>query len=85
MPDKAEDTRKLLKLFGIAVTDFEEAGGELADRIADLGGADSEVAAAVRDLLQMIMDTNDKWRATTDRMFEMQKQVLIRVVQALPE
>ncbi len=85
MPEKAEDTRKLLKLFGVAVTDFEEGSGELVDRIGELGDADGEVVAAVRELLEMIMNMNEKWQAATDRMFETQRQVLARVVRALPE
>lgn len=81
---KPNDTRRLLKVFGVAVTDFESEGGELSARIAELGGApNDELVAALRDLLELVADTNSKWRDVTEHLMQAESRILAEAIGAL--
>lgn len=57
-----EDTRRLLKLFGIAVTDLEDAVARDAPP-ADLARAEAEAAARLRE----VTDRIDRLRVRASR------------------
>lgn len=83
--DAADDTRRLLRTFGVSVTDFERESEELLERIRALGEEPGEeLVAELRDLLELIADSNAKWQKVTEQLFETQRRVLADVVQALP-
>ncbi len=83
MPDKMNDTRRLLKVFGVAVTDFEERSAELLDAAQKVGPDDGdELSALFSELLSLVRDTNEKWLAVTVHMFEKQQDVLERLLEA---
>lgn len=82
---KSTDTRRLLKAFGVAVTDFQEESEELLERVRSLGKEPTgELVAELRDLLELISDSNAKWQSVTEHLFESQRRVLADVLQALP-
>ncbi len=82
---RAEDARKLLKLFGVAVTDFEAESQELLNRVQALGpGAGGDLVAPLRDLVELIADTNRRWQEVTEHLFSGQQRVLAEIVKALP-
>lgn len=84
--EKLDETRRLLKVFGVSVTDFEEESGKLLDRVRDLkGGPPAELVAALRDALELLLDVNSKWHATTNHLFERQRQFLEQVLQSVGE
>lgn len=84
--DKPNDTRRLLKVFGVAVTNFESEGGKLSARIAELGGApNDELLAVLRDLLELFADTNRKWHEVTAQLKETESRILTEVIAALGE
>lgn len=86
MSERNEDTRKLLKIFGVAVTDFEEAADALSGRVKELGGgASDELVEVLHELLDRIAETNQKWQLVTDHLFEYQRQVVSTITRALPE
>jgi len=87
MPKKrGNDTRRLLKSFGVAVTDFEEESEELLERIRKLQREPgAELVAELRDLLELIADSNAKWQKVTQHVFAAQRRVLADVLQALPK
>ena len=83
--ETGDDTRRLLRTFGVAVTDFERESEELLERIRGLGEEPGEeLVAELRDLLELIADSNAKWQKVTEQLFETQRRVLADVVQALP-
>lgn len=75
MNDEVGDTRKLLKVFGVAVTMFEEQSAELVERLDGNDGSE-ELLPAIRDLLRLLIETNEKWQAVTDHLFEGQRRVI---------
>lgn len=84
--ERRDDTRKLLRSFGVAVTDFEQESEELLERVRALKGKPGEdLIAELRDLLELIADSNAKWQKVTVHLFEAQGRVLADVVQALPK
>lgn len=87
MPQKRpDDTRRLLKIFGVAVTDFEDESRELLERIRALEGRpDDELVAALRDMLELVAESSEKWQAVTEHLFGMQRRTLSEVVAALPD
>ncbi len=87
MPEKKRDeTRRLLKIFGVAMTDFEDESKELLNRIQALEGrTGDELAGVLRDFLELIAESTEKWQATTDHLFSMQRKMLADIVTALPE
>ena len=64
-----DDTRKLLKVFGVTVTDFEAEAQRLTARAAQLEGASRE------DLLALLKDTADACRELNARWFEIARHV----------
>jgi hypothetical protein len=84
--ERRDDTRKLLKGFGVAVTDFEQESEELLVRVRALKKQPGEdLIAELRDLLELIADSNAKWQKVTEHLFDAQRRVLADVVQALPK
>ncbi len=81
---KRDETRRMLKIFGIAVTDFEEESKELLSRVQSLeAGASEELVGTLRDLLELISETNEKWQTATEYLFGLQRRVLADVVRLL--
>ena len=80
----AEDTRKLLKLFGVAVTDAEAEAEKLAAAAARLsaGGGKEEVAAVLKDASDLFRELNARWFEVTQRVFEIQGRLQGQLSQA---
>jgi hypothetical protein len=78
-----DETRRLLKLFGVAVTDFEEEAARLLDgwRAAPR----PPDAAQLRDALALLLEVNRRWRAVTEHLFEMQVRFLEGALAAVPD
>ena len=69
-----DDTRKLLKVFGVAVTDAEAEAERLAGIAARLsaGAATEEVAKLVKDASDLCRELNTRWLEITQRVFVIQ-------------
>jgi hypothetical protein len=79
-----DDTRKLLKVFGVAVTDFEAEAEKLAAAAAELT-ADSgkdQVAKLTRDAAELCRELNTRWLEITQRVFALQDRLLSRCAEA---
>jgi hypothetical protein len=79
-----DDTRKLLKVFGVAVTDFEAEAEKLAGAAAQLtaeSGKD-EVAKLTRDAAELCRELNTRWMEITERVFALQDRLLAGCAQA---
>jgi hypothetical protein len=84
--ERRDETRRLLKVFGVAVTDFEEESETLLSRLAStVGRPATEAVPAVRDALELLLEVNQKWLATTHHLFETQRRFLEQAIAALPE
>ena len=76
----ADETRRLLKIFGVAVTDFEAEAEKLQAAAAQLS-ADSgknQVTKLLRDATELCGELNNRWLETTQHIFAIQNQLLSR-------
>jgi hypothetical protein len=80
----SDDTRKLLKLFGVAVTDFEAEAEKLASTAAQLSAASSkeEVAQLLKDAAELCQELNTRWLETTQHIFAVQNRLLATCAEA---
>ena len=74
----ADETRKLLKLFGVAVTDFEAEATKLAATASQLSADSSkeEVAKLLQDSAELCRELNHRWIETTQHIVAAQDRLL---------
>jgi hypothetical protein len=74
----ADETRKLLKIFGVAVTDFEAEAEKLAATAAQLSpdGGKHEIAKLLKDATELCRELNTRWLETTQHIFAIQNRLL---------
>jgi len=79
-----DETRKLLKIFGVAVTDFEAEAEKLATIAAQLSPDSNkdEVAKLLKDAAELSRELNARWLEITQRVFALQEQLLSRCAEA---
>jgi hypothetical protein len=79
-----DDTRKLLKLFGVAVTDAEAEAEKLAAAAGRLsaGGGPGEVAALLKDASDLFRELNARWLEVTQRVVDIQARLQERLARA---
>jgi len=80
----ADETRKLLKLFGVAVTDFEAEAEKLAATASQLSADSSkeEVAKLLKDAAELCRELNSRWLETTQHIVAAQNQLLATCAEA---
>ena len=73
-----DETRKLLKIFGVAVTDFEAEAEKLAATAAQLSPDSSrdQVAKLMKDAAELSRELNARWLEITQRVFALQERLL---------
>ncbi len=85
----AEDsTRKLLKVFGVAVTDFEDRCQEIARQARDAGGRGGDAAAFLPMLEGLMQSTSEVMRRlleVTRLIVEQQNRTVGEVLAILEE
>jgi hypothetical protein len=74
----SDETRKLLKLFGVAVTDFEAEAEKLAAAAAQLSADSSkeEIATLLKDAADLCRELNTRWLETTQHITAAQSRLL---------
>ena len=72
-----DDTRKLLKVFGVAVTDAEAEAERLAGTAAQLSASagQQEIAKLLKDASELCRDLNTRWLEITERVFAIQTRL----------
>ena len=72
-----DDTRKLLKVFGVAVTDAEAEAERLAGAVAQLSPSASkeEIARLLKDGSDLCRELNTRWLEITQRVFAIQNRL----------
>jgi hypothetical protein len=80
----SDDTRKLLKVFGVAVTDAEAEADRLADTAAQLSASASkeEVAKLLKDASELCQGLNTRWLEITQRVFAIQSRLQQQLAEA---
>lgn len=82
----ADETRKLLKVFGVAVTDFETEAARLAERAARLDEASAEEARAlVRNVAEALAEVRARWLEVTTHLATLEQKLFDRLAGAEPD
>jgi hypothetical protein len=79
-----DETRKLLKLFGVAVTDFEAEADKLATAAGQLSSntGKDQIVTLLKDTTDLCRELNTRWLETTQHMFAIQNRLLSRIAEA---
>ncbi len=79
-----DETRKLLKIFGVAVTDFEAEAEKLAATAAQLSpdSGQDQVAQLLKDATELCRELNTRWLEVTQCVFALQNRLLSRCTEA---
>jgi hypothetical protein len=78
------DTRKLLKVFGVAVTDAEAEVERLAGTAGQLSASASkeEIAKLLKDASDLCQELNTRWLEITQRVFAIQSRLQVQLAEA---
>jgi hypothetical protein len=79
-----DDTRKLLKIFGVAVMDAEAEAERLAGTAAQLSASagKEEVAKLLKDASELCQELNTRWLEITQRVFAIQSRLQQQLAEA---
>ena len=79
-----DDTCKLLKVFGVAVTDAEAEAERLAGTAAQLAASagKEEVAKLLKDASDLCRELNTRWLEITQRVFAIQGRLHQQLAEA---
>jgi len=79
-----DDTRKLLKVFGVAVTDAEAEAERLTTTAAQLSASASkeEVAKLLKDASELGQELSTRWLEITQRVFAIQSRLQQQLAEA---
>ena len=79
-----DETRQLLKIFGVAVTDFEAEAEKLKSAAEQLTGDtdNPEIASYMNNVAERCRELNTRWLEVTQRVFQSQNELLARCAEA---
>jgi hypothetical protein len=79
-----DDTRKLLKIFGVAVTDAEAEVEKQVSRSGQLStdSTKGEIAALLKDGADLCRELNTRWLEITERVFAIQSRLQTQLAEA---
>lgn len=79
-----DETRQLLKVFGVAVTDFEAEAEKLKSAAEQLTGDTdkTEIASQLKNVTELCRELNTRWFEVTQRVFQSQNELLARCAEA---
>ena len=80
----SDETRKLLKIFGVAVTDFEAEAEKLQAATAQLSAdaGKDQIVKLLKDVSELCRELNSRWIETTQHIFALQNRLLSRCAEA---
>jgi hypothetical protein len=85
MGDRTDDTRKLLKLFGITVTEYEERMRTLMERRRQGPLPPDQEEDIRREAAQRTADLHKALREITNHVYQLQSDALMELVAKAPE
>ena len=79
-----DDTRKLLKVFGVAVTDAEAEAERLAGTASQLSASATkeEIAKLLKHTSDLCQELNTRWLEITQRVFAIQGRLQTQLSEA---
>ena len=79
-----DDTRRILKTFGVAVTDAEAETERLVARVGQLSPQSTreELAALLKDGSELCRELNTRWLEVTERVFAIQSRLQTHLAEA---
>ena len=79
-----DETRQLLKVFGVAVTDCETEAEKLKSVAEQLTGDTdkTEIASHLTNVSELCRELNTSWLEVTQRVFQSQNELLARCDEA---
>lgn len=79
-----DDTRQLLKVFGVAVTDFEAEAARLQELAAQFSSntGRQEIATHLKNVAELCRELNTRWFDVTQRIVTVQNELLARCADA---
>lgn len=79
-----DETRRILKTFGVAVTDFEAEAAKLQEVAAQLSGESSraEIATLLKNVTELCSELNARWQEVSTCVSTLQVQLLSRCAEA---
>ena len=80
----ADKSRRLLKTFGVAVTNFE-AQAETLEAAAEklsAGSDKDQIATLLKEVTELCRELNTRWLEATQHIFEIESQLLVRCADA---
>ena len=79
-----DDTRKLLRIFGVAVTDCEAEAEKLIAKAAQLSTSShkAEIVALLKDGADLCRELNSRWLEITERVFAIQSRLQTQLAEA---
>jgi hypothetical protein len=79
-----DETRKLLKVFGVAVTDSEAEAEKLAAVAAQIsaGSSKEELAQLLKDSAELCRELSTRWLEITERVFQIQSRLQTQIAEA---
>ena len=79
-----DDTRKLLKVFGVAVTDAEAEAERLAGTASQLSASATkeEIAKLLKDASELCRELNTRWLEITERVYAIQNRLQTQISEA---
>jgi hypothetical protein len=82
-----EDSRKLLRAFGVTVTNFEERTAQLLDQARQLrqAGNTDGVLVLLKDFAGELLDLQGRWLEITNHILAQQRQVLTEIATMVSE
>jgi len=80
-----DETRKLLKVFGVAVTDAEAEAEKLAGAASQLstGSSKEEVAQLLKHSAELCRELSTRWLEITQRVFQIQNRLQTALTEAM--
>lgn len=82
-----EDTRKLLRTFGVTVTNFEERTAQLLEQAKQLRQAEDSdgMLTLLKDFAGELLDLQGRWLEITNHVLSQQRQVLTEIATVVSE
>jgi hypothetical protein len=76
-----EDTRRLLRTFGVTVTNFEERTTQLLEQAKQLrqAGDSDGMLTLLKDFAEELLDLQARWLEITNHVLSQQRQVLTEI------
>ncbi len=79
-----DETRRILKTFGVAVTDFEAEAAKLQEVAAQLYGESSqaEIVTLLKNVTELCSELNARWQEVSTCVSTLQVRLLSRCAEA---